>query len=164
MFQNLVVCVADLHEASRIAELFRLLRHKVIECTIKTVSEITESVRMIDGLSLHHIEYVDVRSECLGKGNCIYRRTSGGRGEIRGVKNALEGQGLIRRGPHLGTNSEGWPRSGSENALGDGSYDLSLYPTPAVSSQHNQRRRIFVGQNGKHLLRITVQKDWHRLD
>jgi hypothetical protein len=63
MFQNLLVRVADLYEASRIAELFRLLRHKFVEGTIKTPADVAQPVRMFDGLSLNHIEYINVSSE-----------------------------------------------------------------------------------------------------
>ena len=48
--QDLFVRIADCDESSRITKLFRLLRDKIIEGTIETVSDITQPVRMIDGL------------------------------------------------------------------------------------------------------------------
>ena len=90
MFQDLAVCVADLDKASGIAEFLRLVRHKIVEGTIKAVSDIAEPVGMIDGLSLHDVEYVNVGPECLGKGDGIYCGTGGRGGEIGGIQNVPE--------------------------------------------------------------------------
>jgi hypothetical protein len=65
VLQDLFMCIADRDESSWIAKLFRILRHNSIESTIETLSYLAQSVWMIDGTALDHVEYIDFCTERL---------------------------------------------------------------------------------------------------
>ena len=61
MLENLLMCVAYLDKGSRVAKVPCLLGYNSVQRVVEAPSYLFQSVRMLDGPALNHVEHIDFR-------------------------------------------------------------------------------------------------------
>src|SRR5579875_2521836 len=109
MPQDLLAGIADLNKRSRGAEIACVSRNRMVEGAVKLLLDFGKTVRMINCALMDYIEYIDLCSKGLGKGDSISSCMGRSRCQVRSIQDFPEGKAFARRRRHLGADGQRWP-------------------------------------------------------